>query len=63
VTAARAGPSRESVREILARGDAREVRRVEARLRRWLKGTRELLDELERMIAELEEPRREGDRL
>ena len=54
--AAGGGLSREALREILARGDAREMRRVEARLRKWLGGTHELVDELEHMIAKLEEP-------
>jgi hypothetical protein len=57
VTAA-AGLGAVAVQELLARGDAREMRRVEARLRRWLKGTYELVDELEHVIVELEEPRR-----
>ncbi len=50
--------SSEALRDILARGDVREMRRVEANLRRWLRGTNELVDELERLIVELEEPRR-----
>jgi hypothetical protein len=48
----------EAVRGILARGDAREMRRTEARLRKWLEGTQELVDELERIIVELEGPGR-----
>lgn len=58
VTAAAAGLGAVAVQELLARGDAREMRRVEARLRKWLKGTYELVGELEQVIVELEEPRR-----
>lgn len=47
-----------AVREMLERGDVPGMRRLEARLRTWLKGTYELVDELEEVIVELEEPRR-----
>jgi hypothetical protein len=47
-----------AVREVVERGDAPEMRRLEARLRKWLKGTYELVDDLEQVIVELEEPRR-----
>lgn len=53
-----AGLGAVAVQELLARGDVREMRRVVARLRKWLGGAYELVGELEQVIVELEEPRR-----
>ena len=44
----------EAIQELLQRNDAREMLRAATRLRKWLGNVRELVQELEQVIVELE---------